>query len=183
MLQRCLGTATPRTDLTKITNALNAILPQGVYATETMNKKTFILIGVAALLAAVYVTYFTDWIQTPTIQIICQVRPSLGPRDSNATFPVLFTLDDKYLLTSVKVIPVAALATNRNPLPLWHLIRFTNAPPLKGFMYGAPITGMRSSVPKARAQPLQPHVTYRLLIASGRAKGQLDFQAAAPPAR
>ena len=154
-----------------------------VYATKTMNKNIFVLVGVAALLAAVYVTYFTDWIHPPTIQIIYQVRPSLGPRAGSGTFPVLFTLDDKYQLTSVKVIPAAALATNRNPLPLWHLVRFTNAPPLKGFMYGAPITGMRSSVPKTRAQPLEPHVIYRLLIASGRAKGQVDFQTASPPGK
>jgi hypothetical protein len=147
-----------------------------------MTKNTITLLVAAVVLAAVYAYYFTDWITPPVIQISPQIRPMRAPRGSTGIYPVTFTLDGKYILTSLKVVPVAALETNKNPLPLWHLIPGTNSLPTKGFMYGVRIPGMVPAVTNARPQRLVPGIKYRLLIQSGRAKGQADFStgAAAP---
>ena len=51
-----------------------------------------------------------------------------------------------------------------------------NSIPTKGIMYGMPVRGMKPKKPKARAEVLEPDVTYRLHI-RGRngAVGQVDF--------
>jgi hypothetical protein len=147
-----------------------------------MTKKSLMLLMVAVGLAATYAYYFTDWIKPPIIQIYAQVRPlTLGAQSSRAFATVIFTLDGKYNLTNVKVIHVSALATNRNPAPLWDLVRYTNSPPVHGFAYGAPIRGLRPVVAKSRAEPLEIGVNYRLVVAAGRARGHLDFKAQPPP--
>jgi hypothetical protein len=148
-----------------------------------MTKKSVTLLVAAILLAATYVYYFTDWINPPIIQIIAQVRPYTIAARAGASFgTVIFTLDRKYALTTVKVVPVSALATNRNPAPLWYLVKNTNSVPVHGFAYGARLRGLRPAVPQARPEPLEPGTQYRLFVASGRAKGQIDFRTAGPPA-
>ncbi len=148
-----------------------------------MTKKSVIMLLVAIGLAATYICYFTDWIRPPIIQIYAQVRPyTLGPRSARDFQTVIFTLDGKYQLTSVKVIPASALATNRNPVPLWYLVRTTNTVPVHGFAYGARIRGLQPAVPGSRPQALEPGVDYRLLVAAGRARGQIDFKTPVPPA-
>jgi len=148
-----------------------------------MTKNAVTLLVAAVLLAAVYTYYFTDWITPPIIQISPQIRPMRVPRGGTGVYPVTFTLDGQYKLTLVKVVPVAALATNKNALPIWHLIPGTNSmPTTKGFLYGMRIPGMVPALTNARPQRLVPGIKYRLMIESGRAKGQADFStgAAAP---
>jgi hypothetical protein len=144
-----------------------------------MSKNTVTLLVAAVLLAAVYAYYFTDWITPPIIQISPQIRPMRMARGSAGVYPVTFTLDGQYKLTSVKVVPIGALATNKNALPIWHLIPGTNSMPTKGFMYGMRIPGMVPALTNARPQRLVPGIKYRLLIESGRAKGQADFSTGA----
>ncbi|MCX8107834.1 MAG: hypothetical protein N3G20_03425, partial [Verrucomicrobiae bacterium] len=81
----------------------------------------------------------------------------------------------------VKVIPVDAMKTNKNPRPVWHLVSKSGSPPLKGLAYGQPIRGMKSVLDKVGAEPLQPGITYRLLIRAGRARGELDFRVEPAP--
>jgi len=147
-----------------------------------MTKNTVTLLVAAVLLAAVYTYYFTDWITPPIIQISPQIRPMRVPRGGTGVYPVTFTLDGQYKLTLVKVVPVAALATNKNALPIWHLIPGTNSMPTKGFLYGMRTPGLVPALTNARPQRLVPGIKYRLMIESGRAKGQADFStgAAAP---
>jgi hypothetical protein len=146
-----------------------------------MTRKSIVLLVVAVLLAAVYTYYFTDWISPPTIQIIEQVRPLPRPsvRFGPPVNPVSFLLDGKYKLTSVKVVPVSALATNKSPLALWHLVQGTNPIPVKGFFYGLPVPGMRPYLTNARPQRIEPGVLYRLLVQAGRLRGQVDFKTTA----
>ncbi|MEI9864183.1 MAG: hypothetical protein WDN00_06450 [Limisphaerales bacterium] len=57
------------------------------------------------------------------------------------------------------------------------MVADTNAAPLKMFVYGQRVRGMKPAIAGARAEPLQPDVTYRLFVTAGSAKGQHDFEA------
>lgn len=142
-----------------------------------MTRKAWILVLFAAVLGSIYIYYFTDLLNAPTIQILKLDRPAPYGRSTASALPVTFTLEDRYRLTEIKVVPVDALATNRNPTPLWHLISKSNSWPTKGFAYGQPIRGMQPASDIARPQPLRPGVTYRLYVKAGRAHGEIDFQA------
>lgn len=139
-----------------------------------------ILIG----LAGVYVFYFTGWFKPQIIQIThtsraMRVGRHPGQKNNSATMPIAFGFDRAYRFSEIKVVPVAALQTNKDVMPVWHLISDSNSVPAKFFFYGQRIRGMKSNVAGMSPEPLQPGVTYRLLVKSGSAKGQHDFQAVA----
>jgi hypothetical protein len=145
-----------------------------------MRSKQSLLILVAILLAGIYVYYFTDWFNRPHIQILAQTRP-VQPRNRAArVFPVSFLLDGHYRLTSVKVVPAAAYATNRLTRPLWDLVAYSNASPTAGFVYGQRIPGMRPRMTNSPPQLLEPNTAYRLLVEAGRARGQIEFHTGGP---
>ncbi len=145
-----------------------------------MNKKNFILIAIAIVLAGVYVVCFTDWFKPKTIQISKVTRPVRTSRTGATSDQVFFALDNDYSLTDVKVVPVAALQTNKLAQPIWHLVSDSGSDDVSMFAYGERVSGM-DPVASAEAEPLQPGVWYRIFIAAGRAKGQLDFQLGVPP--
>jgi hypothetical protein len=152
-----------------------------------MRKKNLILIAVALALAGVYAVYFTDWFKPKIIHISYVSRAMrlgrrVGLKNNSATVPVTFGFDQGYRFSEIKVVPVAALQTNDDALPIWHLISDSNSVPLKFFSYGQRIPGMKFAVAGMRAEPLQPGVTYRLFVKSGSANGQHDFQPVANPA-
>jgi hypothetical protein len=155
---------------------MNTTLRRPSFFLSAMTRKAWLLVLLAALLGSIYIYYFTDWLSAPTIQILKLDRPVPYGRTTPASLPVTFTLEDRYRLTEIKVVSVDALATNKDPAPLWHLISKSNSPPIKGFAYGQPIRGMQPPSDKARPQPLKPGVTYRLYVKAGRAHGELDFQ-------
>src|SRR6059036_817373 len=141
-----------------------------------MTKNGIVLSVIAVLLAAVYVYSFTDWLRKETIQIIPTIRPgrvSGIPRDSDQTpvYPVSFSFDGKYKLTSVKVVSAGEFATNKYANPLWYLISDSNSLPIKSIVYGYPIKGMRPAIPRARPEPLQPDILYVLLVEAGKING------------
>jgi hypothetical protein len=139
------------------------------------SKQTFLILT-ALVLAGIYVYFFTDWINTPRIQIIAQTRP-IQPRGPVAkVYPVSFLLDGKYKLRSVKVVPIASFETNKFTPPSWHLIAYTNVPPTEGFLYGQRLPGMHPWMTNARPQRLEANTAYRLFVEAGRAKGQVDFR-------
>jgi hypothetical protein len=149
-----------------------------------MNKKNFILIAVVLALAGVYVVCFTDWFKPKTIQISHTARPGRfrnRPGAATNAPPLTFGLGGDYKLTEIKVVPLAALQTNPLAQPVWHLVSDSNSVPTSYFTYGQGIRGMKPEVPGVRPQPLQPNVTYRLLLQAGSLKGQHDFQTAASP--
>jgi len=146
-----------------------------------MTKKNWLLISVALALAVVYVFYFTDWFNPKIIHISSHnartTRANASAKTDSTTVSVTFKLGRPYKLTELKVVALDEWQTNKNCLPLWHLVTDTNSAPInKPFNYGQKIPGMKSKVEGARAQPLQPGVKYRMFVTDGTAKGQHDFQ-------
>ncbi len=141
-----------------------------------MTKKTYVLLILAALLGAAYVYNFTDWINAPRIQIYESSRPIRFRRAAPNVYPVSFILDGHYKLTSVQVFAVADLGAQARPTPLWRLVSASNSVPTQGFFYGQRIRGMKPWRTNAPTKPLEPNVTYRLLVRAGRARGEVDFQ-------
>jgi len=145
-----------------------------------MSKNGIVLLTVAVILGVIYAFYFTDWFYKGSIEIIPQVRPTRPsgiPRDPNTApvYPVSFLLQGKFALTSVKVVSAEDLATNKYPTALWYMISDTNSVPTKSFLYGERIRGMKPAIPRARPEPLQPNITYTLVVEAGKLKGQTNF--------
>jgi hypothetical protein len=151
-----------------------------------MTRKNWILITVTLILAGVYAFYFTDWFKPKIIQIshtsrVIRRRFRFNEKNDAATLPVTFGFDHRYKLTEIKVVPLATWQTNKNALPIWHLISDSNSVPVENFIYGQNIRGMRPEVVGAHATPLQPTITYHLFVKAGSATGQHDFQPVANP--
>ena len=78
-----------------------------------MNKKNYILIAIALVLAGVYVVYFTDWFQPKTMLKFHHTSRAIRTAQNTpaGTAPVRLFFDlggDYYSLTEVKVVPLAA---------------------------------------------------------------------------
>ncbi|HSU57266.1 MAG TPA: hypothetical protein VLT36_24710 [Candidatus Dormibacteraeota bacterium] len=100
-----------------------------------------------------------------------------GGRDDNPEInPIVFFCDRKVRLTALKVIPVSDIETNKYPHPIWNLVSDSNSVPIKEFIYGLPIPGMRSAVKGTLPDPLQPGEKYRLLIETPSEKAEHDFE-------
>jgi hypothetical protein len=146
-----------------------------------MTKKNWLMTIVLVVLASVYVFYFTDWFKPKIIHISSTSR-AIRSRFRNAAasnlapVPVIFSLEPQSKLTEIKVVPLAAWQANQGVLPVWHLVASSNSMPVKMFVYGQHIRGLKPEVPGASAEPLQPDVTYRLFVSAGSAKGQHDFE-------
>ena len=91
---------------------------------------------------------------------------------------VAFGFDRACQLRDVKVIAVDELATNKYAHPTWHLVSDSNSIPVKGFIYGEHIRGMRPSVKRARPETLALNVSYRLIVEANGQKWQHDFRIA-----
>jgi hypothetical protein len=148
-----------------------------------MTKKNWLMTVMLVVLAGVYVFYFTDWLK-PKIIHISHTSRALHSRFKRAaanleTIPVTFDLEPECKPTEIKVVLLAEWQTNQNALPLWHLIASSNAAPIKMFMYGQRIRGLKPEIPGTRPEPLQPDVTYRLFLTAGNAHGEHDFEAKA----
>jgi hypothetical protein len=139
-----------------------------------MTKKNLVLVLFALGLAAVYVVWFTDWFRPKTLQIFHTSR-NLRP-DARFGSSLTFAVTPQVRFTELKVVPLAAYETNKNALPVWHLISDSNSVPVKIFYYGQHIPGMRPELKGVRPEPLQSNVMYRMFIAAGKAKGQHDFE-------
>ena len=153
-----------------------------VVFTLFMNKKSFILIAIALALAGVYVIYFTGWLRPRTIHISQTSRLVRFARTGAPTGRIFFSLGDYYSLTEIKIVPLAALQTGKFAEPVWHLVSDKGSDDVRQFTYGQKINGMNPAVAGARPEPLQPGVTYRLVVAAGKVRGQHDFQIGAAPA-
>lgn len=135
-----------------------------------MNKKSWFLILVAVVLAGCYVIFFTNWFRSKPI-FVADTERFRGR--------VLFTLgglpNERYELTSVKVVSVSALSSNKYALPVWELKSDSHSIPIKTFSYGQRIQGMKPAVEDTKALPLDNGTVYRLFIEAGRRKAQHDF--------
>lgn len=141
-----------------------------------MSKKTMGLILFTVVLGAFYIYYFTDLFRPKSITIDSQILPQKRRGNQPPALTVLFALDRKYKLTSVKVVRADDYQTNKYPHALWHMVTDSNSAPINSVTYGAPISGMKSSVPRVSAKPLEANVSYLLLLEAGQVKGEKNFQ-------
>ena len=147
-----------------------------------MTRKLWMLIALVVVFGGLSLYLNRDWFARSNIQIYHRALPARmglfrrGRRlPPSATNPEIFAFDHKLKLTSVKVIPLSEIETNKYPQPVWELVSDSNSIPIREFAYGAPIRGMRPRVPGATPDPLVPGVKYRLLIAAGGTKAETDF--------
>ena len=150
----------------------------------SMTRKHWTLIVVAVLLGGFSLYLNKDWFAKDGIHIYHRSRPARAglfrrnkrtDDSSRIVDPVTFGFDRKLKLKSVKVIPVSDIQTNKYPHPIWQLLSESNSVPVKDFTYGGPIPGMHPAVKGATADPLEPGVSYRLLIETAEFKGEHDF--------
>ena len=99
-------------------------------------------------------------------------RPQAAKDPANE---VIFLINKSLKLNSVKVVTVGDAETNNYPHAIWNLTSDSNSAPVKEFIYGAPIHGMRPENKGIGADPLQPGVNYRILVQAGSEKLQHDF--------
>lgn len=111
-----------------------------------------------------------DAFKAKDIQISSRVSPWMlerrgGKRLSNvAGNPVTFGFDDYHRFTSIKVVAVSDIATNKYPHKLWDLDSTSNSVPTITFIYGSRIGGMKPTSSGLTVEPLEPGVMYRLLV-------------------
>lgn len=111
-----------------------------------------------------------DSFASQPIQISHRVSPwlrgpqarQLGPMDKAS--PVVFSFDKFYKFTEIQVFYAADLATNKYAHPLWHLVTKSNSFPTASLTYGQWLRGMAPNVQGARPDPLEPGVTYTLVV-------------------
>jgi hypothetical protein len=142
-----------------------------------MTKKNIGLILLLIVLGTIYVFKFTDAFHEPTIQIVSQFRAKVGRGRRAMENVVTFSLNNKYPLTSLKVIEERDFQTNKYPHALWHLVSESNSVPTKSIIYGMKVDGMKSEIANLKPEPLKPKVSYILLLEAGKIKGQTTFQA------
>ena len=142
-----------------------------------MTKKNLFLVSLLLVAVVVYVVYFTDWFKSKTLAINYTIRNQPALLQPRGAIPVLmFILNAEVEFTEIKVVPLARFETNKNVVPLWHLVSDSNSVPLKVFPYGQMISGMRPAIKGVRAELLATNVSYRLLVTAGKITGQRDFE-------
>jgi hypothetical protein len=144
-----------------------------------MTTKYWLLLGLAVLLGGFSLYLNKDWFAADNIQLMHRSRPARGAfarrNDNPLIDPLSFWFDRKVKLTSLKVIPVFDIETNRYPQAVWSLISDSNSLPIKEFTYGMRIPGMRPALSGSNPDPLEPGVKYRLFVEVGKQKVQHDF--------
>jgi len=145
-----------------------------------MNRKNWTWIIVAVLLGAISLYINRDWFRADSIHIFDRsrplARPGRRPQDTSKTMQLSFGFSEPLKLTSVKVVSLADIATNKYPHALWNLVSDSNSVPVKDFFYGVPIQGMRPYTKGTRAENLEPGQKYRLYVETAEFKGQHDFE-------
>lgn len=146
-----------------------------------MTRKTWILIALVVVLGGTSLYLNQDWFAKDVIQITHRSRPARTTffrrkrPDDSLVNPIVFGFDRKLKLTSIAVIPLSDINTNKYPHPIWHLISSSNSVPTKTFYYGEWVRGMQPEVKGATAEPLEPGVPYRLFVEAGTFKAEHDF--------
>jgi hypothetical protein len=149
-----------------------------------MSKKNFITLTLTFLaVAGFYLYMYWDSFHKPVIQISHSIRP-IGWRRvrKGATQPeappediVTFRMQQDFKLTSVRVVPIPQLTTNKYARAVWEMITDSNSIPTQAFAYGNGIRGMHPAIKGARPDPLEPNVPYRLFVQAGKIEGHHDF--------
>ncbi len=131
----------------------------------------------AAVLAVIYVIYFTDWFKPKTIQIFHTSRNLRQRQQRGGALPsLIFGVSRQVRITEIEVVPLARWETNKNVLPLWHLQSDSNSVPIKSFFYGQFIGGLHPAIKGTHPELPETNVVYRIFITAGKVKGEHDFE-------
>lgn len=141
-----------------------------------MAKKPTVLLTLLLMAGGVLLYFNKDWFKRRPIQISHRFHAFGGRFDNGGgEAPLLFEFDRQLKLTSVKVVAVCEIQTNKFPHALWAMVSESNSVPTRGFLYGMDIPGMRRVFKEVSAEPLDPDQKYRLLVEAGSLKAQHDF--------
>jgi hypothetical protein len=145
-----------------------------------MAKKNILIIALVLFLGGLSLYFNKDRFASDVIQISHRsISPrgwmARGPAAKTPANPVVFLISKKLQLTSVKVVVGSDAETNKYPHAIWNLVSDSNSIPIKEFIYGTSIPGMRLAVKGVGPDPLQPGLNYRLLIEAGSDKLAHDF--------
>jgi hypothetical protein len=150
-----------------------------------MKKKEILLVVLTVVLAGLYIFFFTDLFAPKFIKIQHSVRPfrdAWGPggRATNSnnklTYVISFVLNREWKLDEVKVVTASEFSTNKYAHPVWHMVTEKQSTPTKAFIYGGVIPGMHPAVSGTEPDRLDPGVTYKLIVRSGKIQGEDDIQ-------
>jgi hypothetical protein len=143
-----------------------------------LKSRDWLFVAVAAVLAAVYVIYFSDWFKPKTIHIshTYRVTPAATRLAQNTGAIITFGFNRPLQITEITVVAVESAQTNRPASPLWHLVSSSNSAPVRSFVYGQPIRGLQPYLKGTRAQPLETNALYRIIVAAGKIHGEHDFR-------
>lgn len=137
-----------------------------------MRKKDIFLIGVLLVVGGVYIHYFSHWFEKPQIAISASLRPN---RRAGGVLAV-FTMNDSFRLTALKVVPLEGGKINPLASPVWNLASDSNSVPMRAFRYGQPIRGMKPVLKGVHPDPLLPGTEYRLMVSAGDVTASKDFK-------
>ena len=143
-----------------------------------MAKKPVLLIALLVAIGSLFVYVNRDWFQRRPIQIthrLYRFAGRFGGANQDGATPLMFEFDRRLKLTSIKVVAMADVLTNKFPQPLWHMVSSSNSVPTKGVVYGLDVPGMRPAMKGVAAEPLDSHQAYRLVVEAGSQKGEHDF--------
>lgn len=150
-----------------------------------MSRKEWTLVALVLVLGGLWVVFFSGWFGPKVIHIEHSVRSAreawgpggrrTDPIGNSALGHVSFSLHRNYQLTLVQVVAVSEVQTNPHPHALWHLVAKKGSQPVDSLAYGLPVAGMTPYFASIEPEPLQPGVTYRLLVEAGSWKGFRDF--------
>jgi hypothetical protein len=143
---------------------------------QFMTKKNIWLISLLLVLVGIYICFFTDWFKPHTIKILDTERQLRRFHTRNDLPYVLFVMEGRFQLTELKVVSLADYQKNSETPPLWHLVSDSNSVPVKAFVYGQHIHGMKPAFEGEDPQPLDTNVVYRLFVSAGGIKGSHDFK-------
>lgn len=144
-----------------------------------MTRKNWTLLALAVVLGGFSLYLNRDWFSGDNIHLYHRSRPAHIFRraggDKSAVNPIIFGFNRQLQLTSLKVVAVRELETNKYPHALWHVVTESNSVPTRDFTYGMAIKGLHPALKGAQPEPLEPKVKYRLYVEAGSFKAEHDF--------
>jgi len=141
-----------------------------------MTQKQGLLVTLVILCGGLLLYANRDWFSTRPIQISHRFYAFGGRFDSGGgPAPLLFEFDRTLKLTSIKVVSVAEMQTNKHPHALWQMTSKSTSAPTRGFLYGMDVPGMEPAVTGQKAEPLDPVAKYLLVIQAGSHKAEHEF--------
>jgi len=144
-----------------------------------MTKKNIFFTGLVLCLGALSLYLNRDRFGSDPIQISVRSVPprdwSPRPQSRTPVNTIVFMLTRQARLNSVKVVFDSEIATNKYPHAVWELVTESRSAPVKDFIYGMNVEGMRPATKGVRAEPLEPGVKYRVMVGVGSRQLECDF--------